>query len=102
MFTTISIKEVDSYIENGYDMKLVDLRDPESYARAHLDGALNLPYQEIEGRLSELPKDKTLVFYCARGGQSMAVCRYLDRLGYRVVDVVGGIMYYRGKYLVRG
>lgn len=102
MFTTIPIKEVDSYIENGYNMMLVDLRNPAAYARAHLKGAVNLPYQEFEGRISELPEDKLLVFYCDRGGQSMMVCRYLDRLGYPVVNVANGIVYYRGKYLVRG
>ena len=43
-----------------------------------------------------------LVFYCARGGQSMMVCRYLARMGYSVLNVANGIAYYRGKYLVRG
>lgn len=101
MFTTIPIGEVDSYIDSKCDMVLVDLRSPAAYARGHIQGAVNLPYQEIEARLSELPKDKLLVFYCSRGGQSMMVCRYLDRMGYPVVDLANGIVYYRGKYFTR-
>ena len=102
MFKTIPIGEVDYYIENEYDMMLIDLRNAASYQRAHLNGAVNIPYEEMERRVSELPKDKLLVFYCARGGQSMMVCRYLARMGYSVLNVANGIAYYRGKYLVRG
>lgn len=102
MFTTVPIREVDQYIENGYDMVLIDLRNTASYERAHISGAVNIPFEELESRISELPKDRPLVFYCSRGGQSMMACRYLDRYGYRVVDLANGIAYYRGKYLVRG
>lgn len=102
MFKTIPISEVDHYIDNQYDMVLIDLRNSASYERAHISGAVNIPYEEIEQRVSELPRNKVLVFYCSRGGQSMMVCRYLARMGYSVVDVAGGMAYYRGKYLVRG
>lgn len=102
MFTTVPIREVDQYIENGYDMVLIDLRNAASYERAHISGAVNIPFEELESRISELPKDRPLVFYCSRGGQSMMACRYLDRCGYLVVDLANGIAYYRGKYLVRG
>ena len=102
MFKTIPISEVDYYIENGYDMMLIDLRNPASYKRAHISGAVNIPYEELEQRISQLPKDKILVFYCSRGGQSMMACRYLARMGYSVVDVASGIAFYRGKYLIRG
>lgn len=102
MFKTIPIGEVDYYIENEYDMMMIDLRNAPSYQRAHINGAVNIPYEEIDQRVCELPKDKMLVFYCARGGQSMMVCRYLARMGYSVLNVANGIAYYRGKYLVRG
>ncbi|WP_455436731.1 rhodanese-like domain-containing protein [Hungatella hathewayi] len=100
MFKTIPIGEVDYYIEN--DMMVIDLRNAASYQIAHINGAVNIPYEEIDQRISELPRDKILVFYCARGGQSMMVCRYLSRMGYSVLNVANGIAYYRGKYLVRG
>lgn len=102
MFTTIPIREVDQYIDNGYNMVLIDLRSAASYGRAHISGAVNIPYEELEARISELPKDRLLVFYCSRGGQSMMACRYLERFGYSVVDLANGIAYYRGKYLVKG
>lgn len=101
MFTTIPIREVDHYIDRGYDMELIDLRDGASYERGHIKGAVNIPYGELEGSISRLPKEKLLVFYCTRGGQSLMAARRLDRMGYSVMSVANGISYYRGKYLVR-
>lgn len=102
MFTTISIREIDSYIDRGYDMALIDLRDAESYERAHIKGAINIPYEELWDSVSRLPKEKLLVFYCIRGGQSLMACRRLEKMGYSVISIANGISYYRGKYLVRG
>ncbi len=93
---------LDSWIEEGADMVLVDLRTRQEYGAAHLRGAVNLPFQEIAGRFRELPADKTLVFYCGRGAQSMRVCGRLCRMGFRVVNLAGGLLYYRGKYLEAG
>lgn len=101
MFKTISIREVDYYIDGGYDMALIDLRDAHSYERAHLKGAVNIPYEELWNRVSFLPKEKLLVFYCIRGGLSLMACRRLDLLGYSVMGIVSGLSDYRGKYLVR-
>lgn len=100
MFTTIPIWDVDKYIESGRDLLLIDLRDRDSYGWGHLEGAINLPYDEIDHWISSLPQDKLLIFYCFRGGQSMMVCRILEPLGYYVINVANGIAYYRGKYLV--
>ena len=62
MFKTIPIGEVDYYIENENDMMVIDLRNAASYQRAHINGAVNIPYEEIDQRISELPRDKILVF----------------------------------------
>lgn len=100
MFTTIPIWDVDKYIESGGNLLLIDLRDRDSYGLGHLRGALNLPYEEMDRWIPSLPKNKLLIFYCFRGGQSMMVCRMLEPLGYCVMNVANGITCYRGKYLV--
>ena len=69
---------------------------------AHIRGAVNIPYETFERGDGGLPKDKTLIFYCARGGQSMKVCARLSRQGFQTVNLVGGIDHYQGRYLVRG
>ncbi len=102
MFRTIPIWEVDHYIDNNSSLLLIDLRDRASYQNSHIMGAVNLPYEDRESWMNSLPKDKLLIFYCTRGGQSMIVCRYLEPIGYHVINVANGIAYYRGKYMVRG
>ena len=80
---------------------LVDLREPHQYNRERIWGSINIPYEELEQRLDELPKDYTLVFYCDRGAKSMLACRDLSRMGFHCVDLAGGMANYRGKFIDR-
>ena len=51
--------------------RLLDVRSPDEYAGGHLPGAINVPVQEIEGRLAEVgPRDGELVLYCRSGHRS--------------------------------
>lgn len=43
---------------------VLDVRPPEEFAAGHLPGAVNIPINELEKRLSELPKRKEIVAYC--------------------------------------
>ena len=101
MFTTIPIWEVDYFIEFNSNIMIIDLRSPFSYQRGHLKGAVNLPYERYDGWRDQLPRDKTLIFYCSRGGQSMMICRDLEREGFDVINIANGIAYYKGKNLTR-
>lgn len=47
------------------DVLFVDARSQAEFNTAHIKGAVSLPVDEVEARLSELPKDKEIVFYCA-------------------------------------
>ena len=99
MWNIISGMQLDQYLDEGRDMVLVDLRDPDSYNRNHIAGAINIPEQEWK-RLYRLPKDKLIVLYCYHGPNSMRAARQLAQMGYEAADVYGGIQAYRGKYLV--
>jgi len=43
---------------------VLDVRPPEEFAAGHLPGAVNIPVNELEKRLGELPKRKEVVAYC--------------------------------------
>ena len=53
--------------------QLLDVRPAGEYQYKHLPGALSIPVDELEHRLAELPKEKTIVAYC-RG----AYCTFAD------------------------
>ena len=43
---------------------LIDVRPPEEFAAGHLPGAINIPAEELEARLDELPAEQEIVAYC--------------------------------------
>jgi rhodanese-related sulfurtransferase len=48
----------------GGDFLLLDVRARDAFAKAHIQGALNVPVTEIGDLASQLPRDKELVTYC--------------------------------------
>jgi len=46
------------------EIALLDVRPQVEYQTSHLPGALSIPLDELERRLSELPPGKTIVAYC--------------------------------------
>lgn len=95
---TISAKMLDYFVGRS-DAMIIDLRDREAYRHSHVRGAENYPYAEIESGI-EFPRNKTLVFYCDRGGASTMAAKQFARLGYQTRSVIGGFEAYRGRNLV--
>ena len=78
---TISARMLDYYVGRN-DALIIDLREEKAYAESHVRGAVNIPYETLENR-KDLPMNKILVFYCDRGGASMAAA-FGDRWVYGV------------------
>ncbi len=95
---TISAKMLDYYAGRS-DSLIIDVRDKDSYQKSHIRGAVSYPYSELTGE-EHFPAGKTLIFYCDRGGASMAAARLFVRKGYRTRSVIGGFAAYRGRNLV--
>ena len=95
---TISAKMLDYYADRS-DALIIDVRDAALYQKSHIRGALNYPYSQIE-QCRELPREKLLIFYCQRGGSSMAAARLFVKKGYKTRSVIGGFEAYRGRNLV--
>ena len=78
---------------------LLDVRPPEEYAAGHLPGAISMPFEELARRLSELPRDRTIVAYC-RGPfcvLSLHAVEALQEHGFRAVRLKEGITDWRGR-----
>jgi rhodanese-related sulfurtransferase len=43
---------------------VIDVRPPQEFAQGHLVNALNVPLDQLESRLGELPQDREVVAYC--------------------------------------
>jgi rhodanese-related sulfurtransferase/DNA-binding transcriptional ArsR family regulator len=81
------------------EVLLLDTRPAEEYAAGHLAGARNLPPDELERRLGELPGDREIVAYC-RGPYclfSVDAVALLRRHGYRARRLAGGLPDWRAQ-----
>jgi len=81
-------------LANPGDALLLDVRMPEEFAQGTIPGALNVPVDDLRGRLSELPKDRELRVFCQVGLRGYVACRMLSQLGYRCRNLSGGYRIY--------
>jgi NADPH-dependent 2,4-dienoyl-CoA reductase/sulfur reductase-like enzyme/rhodanese-related sulfurtransferase len=73
---------------------LLDVREPDEFARGHLEGAVNLPLSELRRRVGEVPRDRELWVYCAAGQRSYYAQRLLMQRGLDVKNLSGGFTTY--------
>ena len=59
----ISLADAQRELDNGQAI-LVDSRSKSSYDSEHAVGAISMPEEEVDARLSELPRDKDIILYC--------------------------------------
>lgn len=71
---------------------LLDVRTPEEFASGHLQGALNLPYDQITADVvTQIPdKTATIQVYCRSGRRSAIAVETLKTLGYTDLQDLGG------------
>jgi len=82
-------KQID---ERSPNIVIVDTAAPPVWEDEHIPGAINFPYNANIKAPVPLPRDKTLVIYCACKDHedSSDVARQLSLLGYRNVKVLKG------------
>ena len=54
--------ELKAQLDAGKDVLIIDVRNPRSFERETIPGAINIPLEELEEHLKTIPKDKLLVF----------------------------------------
>lgn len=91
---SVSAAEFDKEIKAD-SVQLLDVRTPQEYAEGHIDGALNINVQSNDFQQTaekELSKDSKILVYCRSGRRSMDAAEILTNLGYKVVNLKGGII----------
>lgn len=74
---------------------LLDVRTVHEYSLNHVDGAVNIPVDELRNRLDEIPTDKRIIVYCAIGLRGYLAYRILTQKGFtNVYNLAGGFKTY--------
>lgn len=91
--TAIHYDEIDNLTE---DQILLDVRNPgELESVGYLEGAINIPVDQLRHRMGELPKDKEIVIYCQVGLRGNVAYRQLVNNGYKARNLIGGYRTYK-------
>lgn len=74
---------------------LVDVRSEIEHANGHIEGSINIPVDDLRGRLNELDPSKEIWVYCQVGLRGYTASRILQQKGYRVKNLTGGYKTYQ-------
>jgi rhodanese-related sulfurtransferase len=72
------------------DVVLVDVRDPvQIREKGSIAGHVNIPFKDLESRLSDIPKAKRIITACNRGGSAGRAAKLLEERGFAVLGSAG-------------
>jgi rhodanese-related sulfurtransferase/predicted transcriptional regulator len=92
----VPAKEVLARARQGL-VTVLDVRPAEEFGAGHVPGAINIPLQELEKRMKELPKRREVVAYC-RGPYCLMSFEAVDKLrkkGWRARRLENGLPEWR-------
>ena len=98
------VRPAEPHERSGWYLKyelylLVDVRPPEEYDRAHLLGAVNIPLEELPGKLAGVPKSVLIYLYDETGELSSQAVQRLVSAGYRFSRFLkGGLVGWQSRY----
>ena len=79
---------------------LLDVREEEEFSSWHINGALNIPLDQLADRLGEIARGRELVLICAVGLRAERGANFLSSVGYRVRVLTGGMQSWGRTYEV--
>jgi phage shock protein E len=92
-YRDVTVEETKSLIEGKLSLVVLDVRTPSEYGDGHIEGAINIPVDDLERRLGELDPGDELLVYCRTGNRSARAVRLLEENGFtNVFHMAGGIM----------
>lgn len=77
----------------GKGARLVDVRSPGEYAMGHIEGAENVPVEQITSAAGSWDKSVPVIVYCATGARSMNAAQFLAANGFtKVYNLKAGVV----------
>ena len=98
MFENTDVTGFSKLIESS-DVTVLDVRTAQEFAEGHISGALNIDVKDdgfIQLAEQQLPKNNTIAVYCRSGKRSANAAGLLADKGYKVVNLEGGIIAWKG------
>ncbi len=89
----ITATELKQRLDQGDDLQIIDVREPNEYEFAHLENSKLIPLGQVLNRMSEIDEGRETVVHCKMGGRSAQAIAALQRAGFkgRLLNLKGGI-----------
>lgn len=93
MIEEISATDLKRRMDAGENIQLIDVRQPEEWAFAKIEGARLIPLGEILSRMGEIDESRETVLHCKMGMRSARAIEALQREGFKgeIKNLKGGI-----------
>jgi SulP family sulfate permease len=89
---TMEPQELWQELHTAAAPRIIDVREKREYTQGHIPQAESIPLQKLFGDISQVPKDRRVVFVCRGGRRSTRATYALSRQGYDKVHVLKGGM----------
>lgn len=93
LYHSVSPEQVKEKMDRKEDIVLLDVRSPEEYDGARIEGSVLVPLGQLRRRINELPLDKEIIAFCKISLRGYEAALILQSAGFRNVKVMdGGIL----------
>lgn len=99
----VTSRDAKALLDRNKNIYLLDVRTPQEYSQGKLAGSVLIPISELQQRLREVPRNKTILVYCAVGARSKPAANFLAHQGYKdVYNMTDGLVgWYRNKFPIQ-
>ena len=86
-YNNIDSNKTLKLVEENEKTLVIDVRSSDSYSKGHLSNAINIPFDEFEGKIEDLEgyKDQTIILICNTGNKSGKAAKMLVDKGFTKV-----------------
>ncbi len=93
----ITAKEVENLLNEGKKLNIIDVREVGEVSQGKIPGAVNIPLGVIPARTMDLDRNTEYVMVCRSGGRSAQATSFLEAQGFKVINMRGGMLDWKGK-----
>ena len=88
----MTVQDLKRKLDEGEEITVLDVRNPQEYEIARIQGSRLIPLAELQDRLGELDPAATIVAHCHHGMRSARAVQLLRQMGFsRAINLAGGI-----------
>ena len=94
MFSEITPSDLKDKLDSNSEVHLLDVREDAELEAAKITDypLVHIPLNQLPERYKELPEGQEIHVICRSGGRSGQACKFLSSLGFKVINLEGGML----------